>query len=161
MSVGGAMAQLPEDSLFKPYRIQYPNRLPYKRVSDSSTSLAPAVSEPINHQNAQLKALLDSTYQVDKQLKYADGYRIVVYTGSDREQVNRIKEKVYKTLGGDADVYVTYKQPTFQIKVGDYLDRLQAQFAYKKLQELIVNPLIIAEQVNLLREDELIQPVKD
>jgi|GEM_PF-1116131 len=147
-------AQSPMDSLFRPYRIKYPNKLPYNTSSTKTDSPPQIISEPVNHNNQAVNALLDSIFQANKQLKYADGYRIVVYTGSDREQVNKIKEKVYRALGGDVNVYVIYKQPTFQIKVGDYLERLQAQVASKKLQEVIANPLVITEQVNLFRTEE-------
>lgn len=148
-----AFAQVPEDTMFNKYRIEYPNKLPYK-ISSSEASTVPTPPEPVMDQTAAFKALLDSTYKFNKQLKYADGFRIVVYNGADREQVNKSKERIYRLLGGDANVYVTYKQPTFQIKVGDYLDRMQAQFAYKKLREAFPNPLIIQEQVNLIRPDE-------
>jgi hypothetical protein len=146
-------AQVPEDSIFNKYRIEYPSKLPYK-ATNKEASIVTTIPDPVMDQTVAFRALLDSTYKFNKQLKYADGFRIVVYTGADREQVNKSKERIYRLLGADANVYVAYKQPTFQIKVGDYLDRMQAQFAYKKLREGFSNPLIIQERVNLVRPDE-------
>lgn len=102
-------------------------------------------------QTDRLQYLADSITQSNKKLRYKEGFRIVVYSGTDKEQANLAKEKVYKIIP-NADIYTQFRQPIYRVKVGDYSDRLEAYRVKEKvLGKAFPNAIVIAETVNIKR----------
>lgn len=108
---------------------------------------------PTHHNNKQVNGLLEEIARENRNIKYARGYRIQVYNGNDPQEVNKVKEKVYK-LYPDINLYTTYRQPTFKIKAGDYLEKLEAQRAYVQLKKIFPTALLMEEKVNLPTHNE-------
>lgn len=73
----------------------------------------------------KVQVLMDSVKAYNKRVKFIEGYRILVYSGTDKAEADRIKSRLY-TLMPKADIYVVFKQPTYRIKLGDFIDRLEA-----------------------------------
>lgn len=96
----------------------------------------------------QLNALLDSQALVNLKATRIAGYRILLYTGNSRDEANKAKEKAYRIFG-NSDVYTSYQQPTFKVRLGDYYDKLEAFFALKKLENAFPKSVIVQELVNL------------
>ncbi|TAH26851.1 MAG: hypothetical protein EAZ07_02960 [Cytophagales bacterium] len=99
----------------------------------------------------QLNQKLDSIALKNKKFKYAQGYRILVYTGSSSEEVNKIKAKVIEIVGSEP-VYSVYKQPTFRIKVGDYLNRVDAGRVIMLLKTDFPNAILIPDQIIIIKD---------
>ncbi|MDX2189986.1 MAG: SPOR domain-containing protein [Bacteroidota bacterium] len=81
---------------------------------------------------AKTSYIIDSIASMNKKLKFMQGYRILVYSGTDKEEANLVKEKIYKKLPM-ADIYSSYKQPTYRIKLGDYHEKLDAERIIAKI----------------------------
>jgi hypothetical protein len=47
--------------------------------------------------------------------------------------------------------YLQYRQPTFRLKVGDYLTRIEAQQVLSRIQDITPNALIVTDQINVNR----------
>ncbi len=125
-----------------------------KQASTTTASATKAASAPITSQNDVTKALnsrLDSIAAKNRKLKYAQGYRVIVYSGNSSEEARQAKEKVYEILP-NADIYTVYKQPTFRVKVGDCFDRLEANSLYIKLKKDFSNALVVPDQINIIKE---------
>ena len=99
----------------------------------------------------QLNARLDSIANKNKRFKYAQGYRILVYTGASSEEVAKVKEQVVALVPSES-VYNVYKQPTFRIKVGDYFDRVEAGGTLGTLKKDFPNAILIPDQIVILKE---------
>jgi hypothetical protein len=99
----------------------------------------------------QLNAKLDSLALKNKRFKYAQGYRILVYTGASSEEVAKIKEQVV-ALVAEEPVYSIYKQPTFRVKVGDFMNRVDAGASLQLLKKDFPNAILIQDQIVILRE---------
>ena len=99
----------------------------------------------------QLNAKLDSLALKNKRFKYAQGYRILVYTGASSEEVAKIKDQVV-ALVGDEPVYSIYKQPTFRVKVGDFMNRVDAGASLQLLKKDFPNAILIQDQIVILKE---------
>ncbi|WP_181304519.1 sporulation protein [Rufibacter sp. XAAS-G3-1] len=108
--------------------------------------VAPAV--PTNHVGPQVSLLLDSVAQVNKNIKYAAGYRILAYTGIERKTAMDLRNSIVARLPEEKD-YLTYKQPTYQLKIGDFFTRVEAQTALNKIQDLLPNALLVQETINI------------
>jgi hypothetical protein len=119
-----------------------------KVVVPSETSAA-AVA-PTHHVNDKVAMLLDTLAASNKNIKYAQGYRILVYTGNDRKTAFDLRKSAVNNLPEERD-YLTYVQPTFKLKIGDFYTRMEANEALQQLRNIAPNASIIAEQINVNR----------
>jgi len=103
-------------------------------------------SEPKLDVTKSLNVALDSVYVKNKQIKFAQGYRVLVYAGTDKVLMNQIKQKVYKAFP-DIALYTVFKQPEYRISFGDFIDKIQANNYLTKILPVISNALIVQEQI--------------
>jgi hypothetical protein len=92
-----------------------------------------------------LNAKLD-TISKNNDIKYAQGFRILVYSGKKSEEVKNTRTQVYDIIP-DADIYTDYKSPNQRVKVGNCFDRLEAYNLYSKLRKTFPHAVIIPDQV--------------
>jgi len=126
------------------------------KESASSVPVKQASTTPVVPQNDVTKALnakMDSIAVKNQKFKYAQGYRVIVYSGNSSEEAKQAKEKVYEILP-NADIYTVYKQPSFRVKVGDCFDRLEANSLYIKLKKDFANALVVPDQINIIKEKQ-------
>ncbi len=75
------------------------------------------------------------------------GYRVQIYYGSDRREVfaeqNRFKASYPKL-----NTYITYKEPNYYLRVGDYRTRLEAQNFLTELRPNYPTLFIFREKIN-------------
>jgi hypothetical protein len=60
------------------------------------------------------------------------GYRVQIYSGSNRIDANKIKSDFLETYMGEK-IYFEYKQPYYKVRVGDYRTKVEAQKMYQML----------------------------
>lgn len=60
------------------------------------------------------------------------GYRVQIYNGMDRSEANRIKLDFVKHFPG-IRTYLSYIQPQFRLKVGDFKSKGEAQRLYREI----------------------------
>jgi hypothetical protein len=60
------------------------------------------------------------------------GYRVQIYSGSNRIDANKVKSDFLETYLGEK-IYFEYKQPYYKVRVGDYRTKLEAQKMYQLL----------------------------
>ncbi len=135
----GARAKVSEDlSAFRP-KYEAP-------ASDRASAVA--VVTPTHHVNDQVAVLMDTVASVNKNIKYAQGYRILAYNGSERQTVMNLRKAIIARLPEQKD-YLTYQQPNFRLKIGDYFSRIEAQQVLNKISDLIPDALIVNDQINV------------
>lgn len=96
----------------------------------------------------KVEKVLDSLADLKRRAKLIPGFRILLYSGNDREMASKAKENAYRVFP-DANVYTTYQAPTFKVKLGDYFQKVEAFHYVKKLQSLFPQAVIIQEIVNI------------
>ncbi|MBB6611331.1 sporulation protein [Pontibacter sp. Tf4] len=104
--------------------------------------------EPANHVNRKVAVLMDTVASVNKNIKYAQGYRILAYNGSERQTVMDLRKSIIRRVPEVKD-YLTYNQPNFRLKVGDFFTRLEAQQVLNQISDLIPNAQIVQDQINI------------
>jgi hypothetical protein len=60
------------------------------------------------------------------------GYRVQIYSGSNRIDANKVKSDFLETYLGEK-IYFEYKQPYYKVRVGNYRTKLEAQKMYQIL----------------------------
>lgn len=101
-----------------------------------------------NRLSDSLSVLMDTLSILNNSVPYY-GYRIVLYTGSDRQKAVFEKGKALKLLDNETEVYMNYQRPYFKVKVGNYYNRISAYSTYLKLKSAIPTALLVPEVIDL------------
>ncbi|WP_299755636.1 sporulation protein [uncultured Pontibacter sp.] len=104
--------------------------------------------EPTQHNNEQVAVLMDTVASVNKNIKYAQGYRILAYNGSQRQTVMNLRKAIIYRVP-DVQDYLTYQQPNFRLMVGDFFSRVEAQQVLNQINDLIPNAQIVQDKINI------------
>ncbi len=97
--------------------------------------------------NPALDSLIQYNIDINKNVNSFDGYRIQIFSGSDRKLANAVKAK-FKIEFPDAPVYLIYQQPYYKLRAGDFRNRIEAQEMYMQLQKTYGQVLIIPDKIN-------------
>jgi septal ring-binding cell division protein DamX len=121
---------------------------PDKPQTDNSVKTKAIV--PSKDITRELGLKMDSISRKNQSLRFAEGYRIQVYSGPSREEANIARDKVLDIIP-DVDVYPIFRQPVFRVTVGDYTDRLEANSAFVKLRSDFPNAILVPAKINIVR----------
>lgn len=75
------------------------------------------------------------------------GYRVQIFYGSDRREVFNEQAKFNSTFP-ELNTYITYKQPNYYLRVGDFRTRLEAQRFMNELRPIFPTLFIFREKIN-------------
>ncbi|WP_211320144.1 hypothetical protein [Hymenobacter nivis] len=139
-------AAMPADDL-RAYRLPVPQPPAGARAPTAAAPARPAPL-PTNHVNAQVEQRLRDQAATNQNVKYAQGYRLLVYLGLERGQAMAIRRAVIGRYPDETD-YLTFKAPVYRLYVGDYLTRLEAARAKARLRGLTQRAELEATQVVL------------
>jgi len=103
-----------------------------------------------NDVSKKLNARIDSLAEINKKYSTVDGYRILVYAGTSSDEAQKNRQLVY-AYNSDLNVYTQYKQPSHRVKVGDFTNRVEANYILNDLKQSFPNAMIVPDQINLLR----------
>lgn len=120
----------------------------YRPKYDVPDAAPVARVEPTRHDNAKVAILMDTVASVNKNIKYAQGYRILAYNGSERQTVMNLRKSIISRVPDEKD-YLTYQQPNFRLMVGDFFSRVEAQQVLNQLSDLIPNAQIVQDKINI------------
>lgn len=75
------------------------------------------------------------------------GYRVQIFYGSDRKETFNEQQR-FKTAYPKHNAYVTYKEPNYYLRVGDFRTRLEAQRMLNELRSMFATLFIFREKIN-------------
>lgn len=88
-----------------------------------------------------------TTNPVSKAIFNGMGYRIQIFYGSDR-RVAFGEQTRFQTLYPSIRTYITYKEPNYYLKVGDFRTRMEAQAFLNELRGAFTTLFIFREKIN-------------
>lgn len=100
--------------------------------------------------NRRLDSVLDTLASRNRSIRYAPGYRVQVYVGTQRQKVEETKLLIYQNFP-ELSPYLTYAQPTYKLKVGDFMRRIDADRYYSSIKQLIPSAQLQPDKVILRR----------
>lgn len=141
---------------YKPAVVVAPASRPVAVVP--ATPAVPRRSEPRKtsgpaealHVNRRLDAVLDTMAVQNRSIRYAPGFRVQVYVGNQRKEVESAKLLIYQNFP-ELSAYVSYSQPTYKLKVGDFMRRLDAERYYSSIRQLMVSAQLQPDKVDVRR----------
>jgi hypothetical protein len=76
------------------------------------------------------------------------GYRIQIYFGGVRQKASEVKLEFVSKFP-DVPAYLSYQQPNFKVRVGDYRSRFEAQKFLKSIEGIFPTCFIVPDEVKL------------
>ena len=137
---GSMPAPLPAEDV-SPYRPSFPPAPAPGTGGPSGSTARPAplpratAPAPTNQVNPQVEQRLRDQAVTNQNVKYAQGYRILVYLGVEREQMMAIRREIISRYPDETD-YLEFKSPVYRLYVGDYLTKLDAARGLARVRPL-------------------------
>lgn len=75
------------------------------------------------------------------------GYRVQIFYGSDRRETFAQQDR-FKSSYPKLNTYITYKEPNYYLRVGDFRTRLEAQRLLNELRAAFPTLFIFKEKIN-------------
>ena len=101
--------------------------------------------QPILDVTRELDVVLDSIAKINKNLPYLR-YTVMVHNSNSRSDAEEARKDVFRVLP-DAKPKLQFISPSYIVKVGDFMDQLEAYQTLVKLKRQFPDAVIIPEQV--------------
>jgi hypothetical protein len=75
------------------------------------------------------------------------GYRVQFFSGSNRREAFRAQEQ-FQEMYPEYRTYISYKEPNFKVKAGDFRSRLEASKLMQQLRSQFSSLFILSERIN-------------
>ena len=76
------------------------------------------------------------------------GFRIQIYSGPNRNEAYAAQSR-FQQQYNDISTYVSYTQPNYRVKVGDFRSRSEAQAFMREVRKTFPTLFLFTEQVNV------------
>jgi hypothetical protein len=91
--------------------------------------------------------VLIANYKKQQELKASiPGYRIHVISNRDRDEVNKLKAKIYSEFP-DMKPFMSYHAPNFKLRVGNYFYKIDAFRDLQKISASFLGTFIVNEDL--------------
>jgi hypothetical protein len=100
-----------------------------------------------------VQKFIESHKMIVKRKPFSEGFRIQIYNGNNREDANRIKSEFYGKFPG-MRCYLTYMQPYYKVRIGDYVDQESARGDLKKLARFYPSSFLVPDQIRRTGDNE-------
>ncbi|WP_394994567.1 SPOR domain-containing protein [Emticicia sp.] len=150
-----AMGDYDED--LSAVRVQYDTK-PTTEISDKKVikekSTSSGMTKLPKQVNNEVDIALDSISVHNKTVRYSSGYRIQVFVGNDRKEVDEAKSYIYQNFP-ELSTYLTFSQPTYKLKAGDFTSRLDAERYYSSIRQRYSMAMIISEKIDIRKSMQM------
>ncbi len=106
------------------------------------------LSEKPLYINDKVDAYLAEKAAKNRNVKYANGFRIQLYVGRERKIVDDAKIFIYQTYP-NINPYLTYSLPIYKLKIGDFITRTEAERLLNQLKPMYPEAIIISEKIDV------------
>ncbi|QDH78761.1 hypothetical protein FKX85_06820 [Echinicola soli] len=141
------------------YRATYPD-LPKEESLAPDQSNGPVSAEAGDPVDSDLQASLTRFARSNANRGVYNGFTILVYSGVDREKAFSTRNKLYNTLPSQVKAEMEYEQPRYLVKVGRYINRIEAQSLFHSIKQDFPSARIIQQRFGKEEEAEIIQESK-
>lgn len=81
-----------------------------------------------------------------------NGYRIQIFFGPNRKDAYDEQAR-FKSLYPEYNTYISYTQPNYRLKIGDFRTRMEAQQVMNELRKIFPTIFIFNERINPTKAD--------
>ncbi len=116
--------------------------------TESSTTFGAGLGQIHLEADPQIENLLEMHTQYNQRNIKVRGLRVQILQNTDRERVTKEKTKFLR-LYPDINIYESYDQPFFQLRVGDFENRFDAYRIYQMLKPDFTGAFIVPDMVKV------------
>ncbi|MBC8110412.1 MAG: SPOR domain-containing protein [Verrucomicrobia bacterium] len=98
----------------------------------------------------RLDKILDTIAVKNRNIRSAPGFRVQIYIGESRDEALAVRNTSYRLLP-DETPHLIPMLPSYRVRVGDFLDRLEAQKAYAILLREFPTALVVPDKIEIRR----------
>jgi len=124
-------------------------------VNENAGAAIASTTGVVMHSDPRLAILLKKYRNVQLGvIRSGRGYRVQIYNGNDRVKANQIRVDFMRRYP-NVRTYLTYVQPQFRVKVGDFASRGEAYKFYVEVSNIYDPCMIVPDIVviNTLKDD--------
>lgn len=121
------------------------------QTSDSANTPPALKSAIIDHDGVQ--SYIEAHAMIEKKKPFFEGFRIQIFSGNSKEEANRVKSEFYQKFP-NMRCYLTYQQPYYKLRVGDYEDQQSAKLDAKRLVRTYPSSFLVPDQVRRTGKEE-------
>lgn len=124
-------------------------------VNENAGTTIASTTGVVMHSDPRLAILLKKYRNVQLGvIRSGRGYRVQIYNGNDRVKANQIRVDFMRRYP-NVRTYLTYVQPQFRVKVGDFASRGEAYKFYVEVSNIYDPCMIVPDIVviNTLKDD--------
>lgn len=103
-------------------------------------------------QDYKIDQLIEKHIEINKSKETEPGWRVQIMQSSDKNKVYKTKSDFYNRFR-EYPSYVSYWQPNFRLRVGDFKTRLEAYKCLITIQPHYEESQIVPDEINLKPED--------
>ncbi|WP_052354313.1 SPOR domain-containing protein [Flectobacillus major] len=100
------------------------------------------------HINKKLDPILDTIAMRNRNIKFVNGFRIQIYVGNDRKAADDAKVYTYQSFP-EIYPYLIYQQPMYKVKIGDFLNRMDAERYFTSIKDVYPAAMILPDKVEI------------
>ena len=132
------------------YRPRYKSSTEPEIISTEKATTMPSstVTDAPMHVNKRLDAILDTIAMHNKSIKFTNGFRIQIYVGNDRKAADDAKIYTYQKYP-EIFPYLSFQQPIYKVKIGDFLNRMDAERYFSDVKDLFPAAMILPDRVEI------------
>lgn len=128
---------------------KYDDLNPSGKATDSKeNNAAEAVNTAFSDDNEKVNAALDKIIEHNKTYNNGQGFRIQVFSGNSRADFENAKSYLLRNFP-QLEIYESYSQPTYRIRVGDFLYYQDAEKYSSPLRQRFGTTRIVSEKINI------------
>jgi len=102
-------------------------------------------------QDPSLPKLINRHIDMNTTIRRVQGWRMQLSSNSDRTEVMNIKS-TFLTQYPNTKTYLTYQQPYFKLRIGDFADKNEAYQFMKEINDNFKGIFIVPDIVNVMPE---------
>ncbi|MBP6976953.1 MAG: SPOR domain-containing protein [Bacteroidales bacterium] len=135
----------------------------YVMVLGPSVQVAKAQQEPAKEghleivQDNRVNELLQKHVALNRSNQTLDGYRIQIFFDAgnySRSNAYRVRDEfLSRTPDSTIAVYVSFNEPYYRVRAGDFRTRMEAEGFLKRIKPDFPNAFLIRDQINLPKID--------
>ncbi|MBK5284113.1 MAG: SPOR domain-containing protein [Bacteroidia bacterium] len=96
----------------------------------------------------RLDMVVNKLKEINARKQTMPGYRIQVYSGTQRNQANELRAS-FNSHFPEIPAAVSYDQPNFKVRAGDFSTRLEAQKYLAEVEKNFSGAFIIPDEIRL------------
>ena len=98
--------------------------------------------------DARVDDLIKRQKEINLQKQTIPGFRIQIYFGAHRQKAIEVKSD-FAAKHPNVSAYLSYQQPNFKVRAGDYRTRLEAQKFLKDIEGQYATTFIVQDDIRI------------